>query len=842
MKKIITTYFLLAALGLQAQDNADIVLSPHNSHAIMDSSAAQNTITPSNDKRFEEAAEKNEIPYRYFDNIKDTENGFYIITGVFNEGSSLKKALKKLKKSGFDANTVYDEENTLHYVYCQKYDNGLDAVQACVVGFDDIEKNELWILNVRNEAATETQALVNNKVDSLNSFEENNNQIEPAEQTRTVSARNEKNTDKKLSHKKNNTHPSGASVRLIDEANSYFDRMWYAEAAEVYEKILAKGEKNYTFDVIQKAADSYYYNTNMIKAYEWYDVLYNKYGKEMSTDNVFKYAHALKGKGKYGKSKKIMRLYKKKMESEEIENIDDIEPLQTEAILDEILKTNSDIGIKNLAINSKFSDFAPVLLDSTQLVFASAQDSSQFLNKKYKWNDQPYLDLFVAKINAESKEVKDAVKFSKQINTKYHEASVAFSPDNETMFFTRNNYGKKLRRDNNGVNHLKIYRSTKVDGEWTEAVEVPFNSDDYSTGHPAISPDGKKLYFVSDMPGTIGLTDIFVVDILGNNTFSEPKNLGPEINTERKEMFPFINNNKLYFSSDGHTGLGGLDIFEAEYSEEEGFQKATNLGKPFNSNKDDFSFIIDEEKQKGYFASNRIDGKGDDDIYSFERLEPEKVTINAIAGVVTELATGDVMPQQLVELLDENGIKLKEMLSEEDGSFIFEDLEANKKYTIKANREQYFENIQEVSTADRDTTNVIVAMKRLKEMIAIEDGIKKLKTEMIHFDFDKSKIRPDAAAELDKLIEVMIEYPKMVIKIESHTDSRGNNAYNKYLSDKRAKSTRNYIISKGISADRIQSAIGYGEERLLNNCDGSINCTENEHYLNRRSEFIVVSM
>jgi len=394
------------------------------------------------------------------------------------------------------------------------------------------------------------------------------------------------------------------------------------------------------------------------------------------------------------------------------------------------------------------------------------------------------------------------------------------------------------------LNHLKIYVSNKVDGEWTDAEEVSFNSDKYSTGHPALSPDGKKLYFVSDMPGTIGQTDIFVVDVLGENTFSEPRNLGPEINTERKEMFPFVNDKKLYFSSNGHVGLGGLDVYEVAYTEEEGFQEVKNVGQPVNSNLDDFSYIVNEESQKGYFASNRASGKGDDDIYSFKRLVVEEVptSSNAIAGVVTELVTGDIMPQALVELLDENGIKLKEMVANDDGSFMFEDLDADTKYTIKATKDEYFENIQDVTSAENDTVSVDLTMRKLKEMIAIEDGIRKLKTEMIHFDFDKSNIRRDASEELDKLVEVMTEYPNMVIRIESHTDSRGARAYNKYLSDKRAKSTRAYIIAQGISANRIESAIGYGEERLLNECNGTVRCTEQQHFRNRRSEFIVVNM
>ena len=620
--------------------------------------------------------------------------------------------------------------------------------------------------------------------------------------------------------------------------------MWYAEAAELYEEALQKGDKYYTKDIIQKAADAHYFNTDMEKAYEWYNVLYENYGKEMSSENIFKYSHSLKGTGKYARAKRLMRLYDRKAKSgSDVASIDDnMIGMPNESVLDNLLNSERKYEIKNLAVNTEYSDFSPMFLDSSRVVFSSAKDSSFLNTRRYKWNDQPYLDLYVAKINNESQDLKDAIKFSKKINTKYHEASVTFSPDNKTMYFTRNNYGKKLKRDKKGINHLKIYKSTKIDQEWTEAVEVDFNSDNYSTGHPALSPDGKQLYFVSDMPGSIGKTDIFVVDVLDDGSFSEPRNLGPGVNTEQREMFPFFNGKKLYFSSDGHIGLGGLDVYETAYDAEEGFGDIINAGQPINSNRDDFSYIVNEENQQGFFASNREGGKGDDDIYSFKKLTVEETpaNMNAIAGVVTELTGGELMPQALVQLLDENGIKLKEMVTEDDGSFIFEDLDGNTKYTLKTVKGQFFDNEKLVATKDNERIDVNVSMKRLEEMIALEDGIKKLKTEMIFFNFDQSFIRPDAAKELDKLVSVMKEYPNMVIKIESHTDSRGSKVYNEYLSDKRAKSTRDYIISQGIEANRIESAIGYGESRLINECDGTVRCKEADHLLNRRSEFIIV--
>ncbi|KGK32281.1 OmpA family protein [Cellulophaga sp. E6(2014)] len=627
--------------------------------------------------------------------------------------------------------------------------------------------------------------------------------------------------------------------RLVQKADYYFNKMWYAEAAETYEKVLSD-KNNYSSILLKKIGDSYYFNTNMEKAYYWYNILYNEYESKMTADNYFKYSHTLKGNGKYSKAKRFMRLYEK-MQKEDTQNTYAFNAPREEVALDKIINGDARFTIDNVAINSEYSDFSPMFYDNDKVVFSSSLDSSVFVTRKYKWNDQPFLDLYVSKINEESADLKSAIKFSKKINSKYHEASVTFSPDNETMYFTRNNYGKKLKRDKNGVNHLKIYTSVKVGDDWAEPKELPFNSDSYSTGHPALSPDGKLLYFVSDMPGSLGASDIFVVDVMEDGTYSTPRNLGPEINTEKREMFPFVTDKKIYFSSDGHAGLGGLDVFEASY-DVDGFQEVKNVGVPVNSNKDDFSYIVSEESQKGYFASNRAGGKGDDDIYSFERLTMEEVTHTAIAGVVTELVTGDVMPKALVMLLDENNIKLKEVETAEDGSFVFEDLDGDKKYSIKTNRKEFFQDVKEVMTTLNETEMVNVSLKKLKELIVIEEGIRKLKTDMIYFDFDRSFIREDASKELDKLVEVMSEYPEMVIKIESHTDSRGASDYNRYLSDKRAKSSRDYIISQGIDADRIESAIGYGEDKLLNDCDGSVRCTREKHELNRRSEFIIVKM
>ncbi len=830
MKKVISSFFLIFSLFLGAQTPMGIGMNNEFSDDNFEetNSTVKLGETSIDNKTFEQIAEKDNIPYRTVQNIEDAAEGYYAITGVFSNKKNVKRIVKKLKKKGFDAGSIYIPEKKLNYVYIQYFSNGISAIKGYKSGFGGKYQEDAWILQLNTSN--------NIQSDDVSPLQNSNDQAD--EEIDEIEAENKGPSTNSL----NDSKP-GKTSKLIKKANAYFDKMWYAESAELYEKALSDGNKNYSYDIIQKAADAHYFNTNMEKAHYWYNILYENYGKEMSADNVFKYAHSLKGTGKYAHSKRLMRLYNKKIKNGEYAVSSNNEPSMNELILDEILSDKQNFELKNLSVNTEYSDFSPMFLDSNQVVFASAKDSSFLNTRRYKWNDQPFLDLYVAKINEESQDLKNAIKFSKNVNTKYHEASVTFSPDNRTMYFTRNNFGKKLGRDKNGVNHLKIYTSNKINGEWTEAVEVPFNSNNYSTGHPTLSPDGKQLYFVSDMPGTIGETDIFVVDVIGDNLFSDPKNLGPEINTEQKEMFPFINDKKLYFSSNGHVGLGGLDVFEVTYTEE-GFEEVKNLGMPINSSKDDFSYIVNEKNQKGYFASNRANGKGDDDIYGFKRLIIEEVPAskNAIAGVVTELVTGDIMPNALVELLDENNIKLKEMVADDDGNFVFEDLEADKSYTIKATKDQYKENIKEVSTVKNDTVKVDLAINRMLELITIEDGIRKLKMDNILFNFDKFNIRQDASEELDKLVNIMNEYPTLVIRIESHTDSRGNKAYNKYLSDQRAKSSREYLLSKGIDKDRIESAIGYGEERLLNECDGSIKCAEKMHLLNRRSEFIIVDM
>ena len=636
--------------------------------------------------------------------------------------------------------------------------------------------------------------------------------------------------------------------RLVKKGDDFFDNLWYAKAADFYDIAIKKSKGKPSKHLLSRAADAHYFNSNIKKAYELYDKLYTDYENEISENTLFNYIHTLKGTGRKRRASRIMAILNKKNSEESIENA---------AAIAETVKEDSRFKIKNLKVNSKYSDFSPMYFGEDKILYASAKDTLFLNTRKYKWDDQPFLDLYSAKVDTTNNDASGTYPLSKNVNTKYHEASASFSPDRKTMYFTRNNYGKKIKRDKKGINHLKLYMSKEVDGEWTKAVELPFNSNNYSTGHPALTPDGKKLFFVSDMPGGYGGTDIYVVDVLENGTFSEPRNLGLAVNSKNKEMFPYISKNSLYFSSNRTEGLGGLDIYKSTFSPE-GYQKAENLGAPFNSSRDDFSLIIDEETEKGYFASNRPGGKGKDDIYSFKPIRKEMPNLNEIEGYLVDIVTGDSLTNAMVSLYDNENVKIGEVRTNEEGSFRFNDLKSNVDYTLQTILDGYIENTLAIKTKENEKIDVVQFMstkdKVVDEMttklademadddrIVVENGVKKLKTEMIFFNFDKSNIRQDAAEELDRLVEVMTEYPTMVIKIESHTDAIGNAAYNKYLSGKRATSTKDYLIAQGIDASRVQSAIGYGEERLLNDCGDGVRCARELHQQNRRSEFIIVS-
>ncbi|WP_299184355.1 OmpA family protein [uncultured Aquimarina sp.] len=633
-----------------------------------------------------------------------------------------------------------------------------------------------------------------------------------------------------------------SAQKKYKRADDLFSKMWYIQAAKEYETVIDEGDNS--IEVLQKAGDAYYFNTDMENAFKWYDKLISEYPDEVNPEYIFRYAHSLEGLGEYKLAKKWMKKFAKKTKTNDPRAT---KYAQEEVTIEDILDIEPQFVLRNLSINTEYSDFGPMYYRDS-LVYASAIDSSYYHERKYRWNEQPFLNLYLGEMNTLENDVIKSENFSETINTKYHEATVSFSVDNNKVYFTRNNFDGDLGRDEEGINHLKLYSAVleedrKGNQIWTDIKELPFNGEDYSVGHPAVSPDGKQLYFVSDMPGSIGATDVFVVDILGNDEYSKPRNLGNQINTYGREMFPYITEERLYFASDGHLGLGGLDVFESNYVVNNYFETPVNLGSPLNSKLDDFGFIIREDKNTGFVCSNRKQGKGDDDIYSFERIPVEKCVQN-VYGYVSNNKTGERITNVKVALFSNGGEQIQETITDVNGDYNFvTPIDCDEKYKVIAQKQGYSPNDKEFKTA-RQTgkTEVPLGLDTVSELIVEENGLLKIKIGIIYFDLDKSFIRNDAAIELNKIVLLMTQYPNMVIKIESHTDSRSPDDYNLALSDRRAKSTREYIISQGINSSRIESAIGYGETQLINNCGNETPCSEADHQLNRRSEFIITKM
>ncbi|GAL73038.1 outer membrane lipoprotein omp16 precursor [Jejuia pallidilutea] len=405
--------------------------------------------------------------------------------------------------------------------------------------------------------------------------------------------------------------------------------------------------------------------------------------------------------------------------------------------------------------------------------------------------------------------------------------------------FQRNNYDdKKLGKDRNGISNLKIYKASLVDGEWTNIKELPFNDDNYSVGHPTLNKDETKLYFASDMPGGLGGSDIYYVDINKNNGYGMPQNAGNIINTKRNELFPFINTEDiLFFSSDGHLGLGLLDIFATVYDEEGTLTDVVNLGIPVNSNKDDFSFFMNTDGITGYFASNRDGGVGDDDIYAYNRIPRLKLD-----GTVKDIINNTPVENAIVTLLDTDGNKIAYVETDKNGEYYI-NIDRDTDYLVTANKDGYPQYETSVTTKGLDdtiksiTANFEISPTQKQEEIIIDD------LGPIYFNFDSAKIRKDDSDELARIVNLMVnKYPEMTITIESHTDSRGPSAYNDILSSKRARSTYDYLISKGVDPSRIIEYKGFGESQLVNDCDGTTPCSEAQHQLNRRTNFIIIKV
>ena len=609
---------------------------------------------------------------------------------------------------------------------------------------------------------------------------------------------------------------------LYTEGNRKFDNLAYMDAVKLYENVVKNGFQSAS--LLQRIGNAYYLNGKYKTALVWYERLFKNYpNNKIDPIFFFRYAHALKSTGKQREGSLWMKKFylKKGISSIPIhKNIS--------------VKTEKQ-QLTKLSINSKHSDFSPFIHNNT-FYFSSSRKTGNSSKHRDAWTNLPYYDIFKGDIVENT--IENIQQLGSEINTKFNETSAVLTNDGKEIYFTRNVAKKKE------IQKFKLFRAVKENNSWSKAMQLPFTKTAFLYAHPAISQDGTKLYFAANLPDSHGRSDIYVVDILGNGNYSKPTNLGKKINTFGRDSYPFIDSDgNLFYASDGKPGLGGFDIFKATISANN--IDVFHLSAPINSNYDDFGYSIDNTTQKIYFASNRDNKYDIDNIYCIESIE-EKIVIlkcdHKIQGFITEIDSDKYLKNTTVLLIDLNNEIIAETSSNKNGFYKFDIQKCTQNYLLRTHKEGYLANEDLVYFKNNtEQQQVNISMETYyQEVNSGQDLGKTLKLNPIYFDLDESKIRWDAKIELEKIAQAMlIAYPTIKIEIGAHTDSRATDYYNLILSQKRAQATTKYLISRGISADRI-SGKGYGETQLLNDCSNGVKCPENEHQKNRRTEFIIL--
>jgi len=598
--------------------------------------------------------------------------------------------------------------------------------------------------------------------------------------------------------------------KSTEKADKLFNSYQYVSAIDEYLKLVESNKANQY--VFTQLGDCYYIVFNTVEASKWYRKAVET---KAHPETYYRYAQSLKGIKNYKEANNQMDVFASMLpnDTRAIEhklNPNYIPSLVEKEKLFDVLATD---------INSKEqSDFGAVLSNDNILYFVSTRNSS---SKTDKWNNQPYLDIFKSTRNSNGT-LSEPTQIT-ELNTPYHDGPVTISNDGITMYFARDGLSSKIYKKNNNVKigQQGLYKATRIDGKWTNIKPLPFNSTDYSVTSPSLSKDGKTLYFASNMPGGLGESDIWKVTI-NSDGYSKPENLGTRINTSEKENFPFIGeDNVLYFSSNGKLGFGGYDVFKIDLNAN---KPAENIGKPVNSEKDDFSFSYNKTQDVGYFSSNR---NGSDAIFS-----AKPICIAQAIVIVTNKKTGSVLANATVSIADKKGNIIATKTSDTNGKVSY-DISCKTSYTILVSASNYETTGASIEVLKAEEKTLKIELEPVSVVITDTEVL----LNPIYFDFNKSNITSQGASELDKLVKVMQDNPKMIIFVRSHTDSKGSPEYNFSLSEKRAQATVQYIISKDIPSERISGkGIGSTEQKIK--C--GLNCTEEEDSQNRRSEFLIV--
>jgi outer membrane protein OmpA-like peptidoglycan-associated protein/tetratricopeptide (TPR) repeat protein len=596
-------------------------------------------------------------------------------------------------------------------------------------------------------------------------------------------------------------------------ADKLFDRYEYTEATNEYLKLVAKEKAdNYVY---QQLAESYYNVFNTKEATKWFAKLVVE---KQDAETYFKYSQMLKAEGNYSEANNQMKIFSSMKPNDSRAKTFTGNP----NYVSDINSQFKLFGATKSDISSDKSDFGAVLTNGNEFYFASARNTSR---KEYGLNDEPYLDLYKATYNS-NKTISEATPVD-ALNTKWHDGPATITSDGSTMYFASESFNERkgFEKDKMEYQTLKkgkiyLYKATKEGDSWSNKKVLPFNDKTYSVRNPSISKDGKILYFSSNMPGGLGGEDIWKVSVSGDS-YGTPENLGSRVNTEGNDSFPFItDDNILYFSSDAREGLGAMDVFKVNLNDN---SDAMNIGLPVNSEKDDFAFSYNTTHKVGFFSSNR---DGVDNIYIADPICGVQATVT-----VKDAKTGKLLQAATVAMIDAKLELVGKAETSENGESVFK-VDCDMQYAVQASRLGYENGVGTMEKSEGGKTSIIVSLEPIKPIITETEVI----LEPIFFEFDKSNITEQGATELNKLIEVMNEYPEMVIFAKSHTDNRGGDKYNMNLSERRAKTTVQYVVSKGISKERITGQ-GFGESEPKVDCK---KCTEEEHSKNRRSEFMIV--
>ena len=647
-----------------------------------------------------------------------------------------------------------------------------------------------------------------------------------------------------LSNKVNNKKQN--SINNIFSAKSKYESYEFSPAIDRYLKLARSGKGNK--EVFENLAIAYYNNSQYDLATVWFNKLISLYPKNIDAELYFKASVAFKSIEAYDASDQFYRKYLELNKQLVLHNY--LEPNSN--YIDTILSKTGKYNLFKTNINSQNSDFGLNFYGENEVVFASSLDATG--SQKFRWSNEPFLDLFTAQIDSLGN-LSQREQLKGNVNTKYHESTATISMDGNTMYFTRNNFFKgRLKSSKDKQVKLKIYKATKKQDSWVNIKELPFNGNQYSTAHPTLSPDGKKLYFSSDMPGTFGMSDIWFVYIFENDTYSQPINLGPNVNTEFRESFPFIDSeNNFYFSSDGKLGLGGFDIFESKLNVRGFPYETSNIGKPVNSPFDDFSYVYNNKRNFGFISSNRngLNGSSSDEVYKIiktgkspQSLLSKKGMSNCeghIGGVVYDIFTKDLLQGASIELLNENNNIIKQTNADQNGEFNFtEKFNCSKSYFIRvSNGISYNSRILKFNFNENQNIFENIDLSWLTNCIP-DDLICVLGVEPIFFDLDKATLTISSVLSLKKVLIAMVKYPTMILQISSYADSRASKEYNRELSERRASTTRKWLTNKGIDPNRLLIK-ALGEENFDNICGDNSDCSESEYQLNRKSTFKILS-